>query len=92
MFLSRGFIGPPLQQMPSPAVLLHGHPSQASLCEASVVVESRILGIDADGLVEVLDGPLVLAKVSVRDAPVVVEPRVLRVEVDGFAIFSYGVF
>ena len=46
--------------------------------------------IEAYGLVVVLYGPLVLAKVAVRNTPVVVELGVLRVEAYGLVVVLYG--
>ena len=50
---------------------------------APVAVESGIIRVHLDGLVEVLYGPLVLAQAPVSEPPGVVGIVIIRVQLDG---------
>ncbi len=49
-----------------------------------------VLGIEADGLVKVLNGSLVLAQPPVGNTPVVVSVKVLGIEANGLVIVLNG--
>ena len=57
---------------------------------ASVAVGTCVPGVEADGLVVVLDGSLVLAQVAVGDAPVVVSINMLRIQAYGLIVVLDG--
>ena len=60
-------------------------PAKPIVRNASTIVGVGMLGVQADGLVVVLDGPLVIAQVTVGVASVVEGVGILRVQADSLS-------